>query len=137
MRNFIDKLTKIILSGAIGIMSIGVSEIQIKDVNNSLPIFETKQMDTYQPNTNVSAQKNENKSEKISNPNIVNCSHKGNCQYSKETLKDHNNSERIYRTKTGKCYHKGNCKCLKYSKIEISQNEAKQADLKSCKKCCK
>ena len=45
-------------------------------------------------------------------------------------------SEQLYRTKTGKCYHKGNCKCLKNSKVNIHQEEIKEADLKQCSKCC-
>ena len=46
-------------------------------------------------------------------------------------------SEGFYRTKTGKCYHKENCKCLRNSKIKVSQEEIKEAELKSCSKCCK
>ena len=46
-------------------------------------------------------------------------------------------SEQYYRTKTGKCYHKGNCKCLKKSKVEVTETEIKEADLRPCSKCCK
>lgn len=42
-----------------------------------------------------------------------------------------------YRTKSGKCYHKENCKCLKKSKVKVTEREIKEADLRPCSKCCK
>lgn len=42
-----------------------------------------------------------------------------------------------YRTKSGKCYHKDNCKCLKKSKVKVTEKELKEADLRPCSKCCK
>lgn len=54
-----------------------------------------------------------------------------------EIAENKKQSEQFYRTKTGKCYRKGNCSCLKKSKIKVTQEEIKEAELKPCKKCFK
>lgn len=46
-------------------------------------------------------------------------------------------SEQYYRTRTGKCYHKSNCPCLKKSKIKVTDEEIKEADLRPCSRCFK
>lgn len=46
-------------------------------------------------------------------------------------------SDQYFRTKTGKCYHRDSCSCLRKSKIEVTKEEIKEANLRPCKRCCK
>lgn len=79
--------------------------------------------------------------EKIKENELKPCSRclesKNNKVNQSEVEEDKKQSNKLYRTKTGKCFHKGNCKCLKKSKIKVSREEIKEADLKPCFKCCK
>lgn len=43
--------------------------------------------------------------------------------------------QKVYITSTGKRYHHENCRYLKYSKIEISLKEAREAGYTPCKVC--
>lgn len=109
-KSYVKRVASVVLSGVIGLMSFGVQAVESKDIRDN----------KISGNVAISDVNYQTESE---NTNI------------NQVSKNQEKSEQLYRTKTGKCYHKEGCKCLKDSKIEVSEQEVKESDLKPCLKC--
>lgn len=109
-KSYVNRVASVVLSGVIGLMSFGVRAAGSKDIRGN----------KISGNVAISDVNYQMESE---NANI------------NQVSKNQEKSEQLYRTKTGKCYHKEDCKCLKDSKIEVSEQEVKESNLKPCPKC--
>lgn len=115
-KNYVKRVASVVLSGVIGLVSFGVQAVESKDIRDN----------KISGNVAISDVNYQTESE---NTNINQVSD------TVEVSKNQEKSEQLYRTKTGKCYHKEDCKCLKDSKIEVSEQEVKESGLKPCSKC--